>query len=181
MKIQCENSGNQTVILELIRHPLSSQVHSTGLPWWSGLPRGLMKKHEPRKHRTLRSRTIDSDGGGYHRFPRSRECGATVRRASHRIHRRRRLARLRRCVLVHCITLIFPRQPVGSESTRRCGAPTRAANQTALTRYPSRTKHAGADVFSTFKGATQISDSVASAPVDRHSLGGKVHISFCQS
>jgi len=40
---------------------------------------------------------------------------------------------------------------------------------------------AGADVFSTFKGATQISDSVASAPVDRHSLGGKVHISFCQS
>ena len=54
-------------------------------------------------------------------------------------------------------------------------------NMYRLTRYPSRTKHAGADVFSTFKGATQISDSVASAPVDRHSLGGKVHISFCQS
>ena len=60
-------------------------------------------------------------------------------------------------------------------------SPDTRGEPTALTRYPSRNKNAGADVFSTFKGATQISDSVASAPVDRHSLGGKVHISFCQS
>ena len=42
-------------------------------------------------------------------------------------------------------------------------------------------KNAGADVFATFKGAEQHTDAVTSAPVDPHSLGGKVHISFCQS
>ena len=39
----------QTVILELIRLTLGSQVNSREMPWSSGLPRGLTKKHEPRK------------------------------------------------------------------------------------------------------------------------------------
>ena len=38
----------------------------------------------------------------------------------------------------------------------------------------------GADVFSTFKDATQDAQFIAPT-ADQRSLGGKVHISFCQS
>ena len=177
MKIQRENSGNQTVILELI----SLQVNSRDCRGGQDC-RGDSRKntshassrhfgHAPSTH--MAEGTTGSPARGSAAPPSGGlPTGFIV------VAVLLAFAGASSCI---CITLIFPRQPVGSESTRRCGAPTRAANQTTLTRYPSRTKHAGADVFSTFKDATQISDSVASAPVDRHSLGGKVHISFCQS
>lgn len=78
----------------------------------------------------------------------------------------------------------FPRQPWSGEEIRREARPNtcraRTRRDVAPTVHPI-VKNAGADVFATFKGAEQHTDAVTSAPVDPHSLGGKVHISFCQS
>lgn len=71
------------------------------------------------------------------------------------------------------------RIPPSSPATRRAFSP--------AGRLPSRIPDLstprslpGADVFSTFKDASQDAQSIAPT-TDQRSLGGKVHISFCQS